>query len=169
MGFRKVSPSGQPSFLLAEGTVEAAVLLPLPQLGKQGPAGGAQLVAGLRARRRLSVGAHLAARCLLGDVLVDGHVGDVRGEASKIPPVARRRGKPLEWLRPPLRPGAPGHVEARLRVAAGQTPVAPPLVSDWSLLQEEGLLVLGAATLIRDLLAEILRLTPRRCFDAADK
>lgn len=156
--------------MLAEGTVKAAVLLPLPQLGEQRPGGGAPLAAGLRARRRLSVGAHLAARRLLGDVLVDGHVGDVRSEASETPPFARRRGKLRQRLRPPLRPGASGDVEARFRVAAGQTPVAPPLVSDRSLLEEEeGFVLLGAVALVRGLLAQIQRLTPRRCFDRADK
>lgn len=130
------------SFLLAEGTVEAAVLLPLPQLREQRPAGGAQPAAGLRARRWLSVGAHVAARRLLGDVLVDLHVGDVRSEAFQIPPFARRRREPLKRLRPPLRPRALG-----LRVAAGRTPV-----SDRSLLEKEGL----------------PRPAPGRSFDAAD-
>lgn len=61
-------------------------------------------------------------------------------------------------------------MEARFRVAAGQTPVAPPLVSDRSLLEEEeGFVLLGAVALVRGLLAQIPRLTPRRCFDRADK
>lgn len=101
------------------------------------------------------MGAHLAARRLLGDVLVDGHVGDIRSESSEIPPLARRSRKPLEWLRRPL------------RVAAGQTPVAPSPVSDRSLLEEKGLLLFGAAALICTLLTQVPR-PSRRGFDAAD-
>jgi len=127
-----------PSRLLAERTVEAAVLLPLPQLGEQRPGASSAPRLQLGAGRGLSVRARLRmleVHVVIGDLVVDGQVGSVRGEVDK---VARRRSGDREGLHrfhsPPRVRGDP---EARVGVAAGGAPVGAPLLSDRSLPGEE--------------------------------
>lgn len=123
------------SFLKVQRTSEAAVLVPLPELGKGRPGSAVPLPLGLGARRGPpgESGLHVGVGSPEGDFVVDRHVREIRAEAAEPLRVSER----IRRSRFPSRVRRPGSVEARVRVAAGPAPVGASLVPDGSFLDQE--------------------------------